>query len=156
MLKKVVISILIILTMVSSVTVFASEYQAVVDNYEQESSELVDMQQSFKSKLSDYINKYGSIPFGVAAMVLNVLRIYSIPFCFVGIAAFILNVVRIYSIPFCFIGIAVGSIYQYVLGIRKLDVRDKGFALIITFVTILLICQVLPLVFAIVVNGWRG
>jgi hypothetical protein len=136
MLKKVVISILIILTMVSSVTVFASEYQAVVDNYEQESSELVDMQQSFKSKLSDYINKYGSIPFGVAAMVLNVLRIYSIPFCFVGIA--------------------VGSIYQYVIGIRKLDVRDKGFALIITFVTILLICQVLPLVFAIVVNGWRG
>ena len=136
MLKKVVISILIILTMVSSVTVFASEYQAVVDNYEQESSELVDMQQSFKLKLSDYINKYGSIPFGVAAMVLNVLRIYSIPFCFVGIA--------------------VGSIYQYVIGIRKLDVRDKGFALIITFVTILLICQVLPLVFAIVVNGWRG
>ena len=136
MLKKVVISILIILTMVSSVTVFASEYQAVVDNYEQESSELVDMQQSFKSKLSDYINKYGSIPFGVAAMVLNVLRIYSIPFCFVGIA--------------------VGSIYQYVLGIRKLDVRDRGFMLIITFVTILLICQVLPLIFAIVVNGWRG
>ena len=136
MLKKVVISILIILTMVSSVTVFASEYQAVVDNYEQESSELVDMQQSFKSKLSDYINKYGSIPFGVAAMILNVLRIYSIPFCFVGIA--------------------VGSIYQYVIGIRKLDVRDRGFMLIITFVTILLICQVLPLIFAIVVNGWRG
>ena len=94
------------------------------------------MQQSFKSKLSDYISKYGSIPFGVAAMILNVLRIYSIPFCFVGIA--------------------VGSIYQYVIGIRKLDVRDKGFAMIITFVTILFICQVLPLVFAIVVNGWRG
>ncbi len=136
MLKKVVISILIILTLISSVTVFASEYEAVVENYEQESSELVDMQQSFKSKLSDYISKYGSIPFGVAAMILNVLRIYSIPFCFVGIA--------------------VGSIYQYVIGIRKLDVRDKGFAMIITFVTILLICQVLPLVFAIVVNGWRG
>ena len=136
MLKKVVISILIILTLISSVTVFASEYEAVVENYEQESSELVDMQQSFKSKLSDYISKYGSIPFGVAAMILNVLRIYSIPCCFVGIA--------------------VGSIYQYVLGIRKLDVRDKGFALIITFVTILLICQVLPLVFAVVVNGWRG
>ena len=68
----------------------------------------------------------------------------------------ILNVLRIYSIPFCFVGIAVGSIYQYVIGIRKLDVRDKGFAMIIKFVTILLICQVLPLVFAVVVNGWRG
>ena len=56
----------------------------------------------------------------------------------------------------CFIGIAIGSIYQYVLGIRKLDVRDRGFMLIITFVTILLICQVLPLIFAIVVTGWRG
>ena len=136
MLKKVVISILIILTLISSVTVFASEYEAVVESYEQESSELVDMQQSFKSKLSDYISKYGSIPFGVAAMILNVLRIYSIPFCFVGIA--------------------VGSIYQYVIGIRKLDVRDRGFMLIISFVTILMICQILPLVFAIVVNGWRG
>ena len=136
MLKKVVISILIILTMLSSVTVFASEYEAVVDNYEQDSSELVDMQQSIKGKFSDYIAKYGSVPYGVAA--------------------FILNVVRVYSIPFCFIGIAVGSIYQYVIGIRKLDVRDKGFAMIITFVTILLICQVLQLVFAIVVNGWSG
>lgn len=136
MLKKVVISILIVLTMLSSVAVFASEYEAVVENYEQESSELVDMQQSVKGKVSDYIAKYGSIPYGVAA--------------------FILNIVRIYSIPCCFIGIAVGSIYQYVIGIRKLDVRDKGFAMIITFVTILLICQVLPLVFAIVVKGWRG
>ncbi len=27
-----------------------------------------------------------------------------------------------------FLGIAIGSIYQYVIGIRKLDVRDKGFA----------------------------
>jgi len=71
-------------------------------------------------------------------------------------AAYILDIVRVYSIPFCFIGIAIGSIFQYVLGIRKLDVRDRGFMLIITFVTILLICQVLPLIFAIVVNGWRG
>ncbi len=136
MLKKVVISILIILTMFSTVAVFASEYEAVVENHEQNATELVNMQQSTKGKLQDYISKYGSIPYGVAAFILNVLRIYSIPFCFVGIA--------------------VGSIYQYVIGIRKLDVRDKGFALIITFVTILLICQVLPLVFAIVVNGWRG
>lgn len=73
-----------------------------------------------------------------------------------GLVAYILNMVRIYSIPFCFIGIAIGSIYQYVIGIRKLDIRDRGFYLIITFVTILAICQVLPLIFAIVVNGWRG
>lgn len=102
----------------------------------EQATQLVEIKESAKDKLEDYIEKYGSTPFGVAAYVLNIIRIYSIPFCFVGIA--------------------VGSIYQYMIGIRKLDVRDKGFALIITFVTILLICQVLPLIFTIVVNGWRG
>ena len=101
-----------------------------------QATELVQIKESAKSTLEEYIDKYGSTPY--------------------GITAYILNLVRIYSIPCCFIGIAVGSIFQYVLGIRKLDVRDRGFMLIITFVTILLICQVLPLVFAIVVNGWRG
>ena len=101
-----------------------------------QATELVEIKESAKNTLAEYIDKYGSTPFGVAA--------------------YILNMVRIYSIPFCFVGIAIGSIYQYVLGIRKLDVRDRGFMLIITFVTILLICQVLPLIFAIVVNGWRG
>ena len=102
----------------------------------EQSTELIEIKESTKGKLAEYIEKYGSTPYGVVA--------------------YILNVVRIYSIPFCFIGIAIGSIYQYVIGIRKLDVRDRGFYLIISFVTILLICQVLPLVFAIVVNGWRG
>ena len=104
---------------------------------ESESSEtLKEAKENVSDKLKKYVDDYGSYPYGVAAYVLNTLRIYSIPFCFVGIA--------------------VGSIYQYMLGIRKLDVRDKGFALVITFVTLLLICQVLPLIFAIVVNGWRG
>ena len=71
-------------------------------------------------------------------------------------AAFILNKVRIYSIPLCFVGIAISAIYQYVIGIRKLDVRDKGFNVMIAIVTIFVICQVLPLIFAIVVKGWRG
>ena len=101
-----------------------------------QATELVEIKETTKGKIAEYIEKYGSTPFGVAA--------------------YILNIVRIYSIPFCFVGIALGSIFQYVLGIRKLDVRDRGFMLIITFVTILLICQVLPLIFAIVVNGWRG
>ena len=67
-----------------------------------------------------------------------------------------MNKVRVYSIPLGFIAIALGAIYQYVIGIRKMDVRDKGFGLIIASVTVLVICQVLPLVFAIVVKGWRG
>lgn len=134
MLKKVIIIMVIMLAVFSTVSVFAITGEDVLES--SQATELVEMKESTKQKLDEYIEKYGSTPY--------------------GITAYILNAVRIYSIPFCFIGIAIGSIYQYVIGIRKLDVRDRGFAMIITFVTILLICQVLPLVFAVVVNGWRG
>ena len=73
-----------------------------------------------------------------------------------GFAAYILNIIRIYSIPFGFVGIAVSGIYRYIIGIRKLDVRDKGFGAMIGIITVMVICQVLPLIFAIVVKGWRG
>lgn len=73
-----------------------------------------------------------------------------------GWTAFILAKIRIFSIPCCFIGVAVGAIYQYVIGIRKADVHDRGFLLIIAFVTIFVICQVLPLVYAIVVKGFAS
>lgn len=134
MLKKVIIMMITILTIFSSGVAFAITGNEVLES--EQATELVEMKESTKDKMNEYIEKYGSVPY--------------------GITAYILNAVRIYSIPCCFIGIAIGSIFQYVIGIRKLDVRDKGFALIMTFVTILLICQVLPLIFAVVVNGWRG
>ena len=68
-----------------------------------------------------------------------------------GLTAFLLNKIRVYSIPFGFVAIIIAAIYQYIIGLKKLDVRDKGFALMIASVTIVVICQVLPLVFAIVV-----
>ncbi len=120
--------------MCGTTSVFAVTGEAVLDS--DQATELVEMKESTKEKMNEYIEKYGSTPYGVTA--------------------YILNGVRIYSIPFCFIGIAIGSIFQYVIGIRKLDLRDRGFAIIVSFVTILLICQVLPLIFAVVVNGWRG
>lgn len=137
MLKKVVVLLMIVLMImgISSVAaVYAMEGEEVLSS--DQAAEIVQMKESSKAKLEDYIDKYGSTPYGVAAYILNILRIY--------------------SIPTCFLGIAIGSIHQYVIGIRKLDTRDKGFAMIVTFVTILLICQVLPLIFAIVVNFWRG
>ena len=73
-----------------------------------------------------------------------------------GLTAFLLNKIRVYSIPFGFVAIIIAAIYQYIIGLKKLDVRDKGFALMIASVTIVVICQVLPLVFAIVVKGLRG
>jgi len=134
MLKKTIILMVVFLAIVGTTSVFAITGNEVLES--NQATELVEMKETTKGKIGEYIEKYGSTPYGITAYILNGLRIY--------------------SIPFCFIGIAIGSIYQYVIGIRKLDVRDKGFALIITFVTILLICQVLPLIFAVIVNGWRG
>ena len=136
--RKISMTIIMFVLLVGSFALFFQAH-AVTGNEvlnSTQATELVEIKETTKGKIAEYIEKYGSTPFGVAA--------------------YILNIVRIYSIPFCFVGIALGSIFQYVLGIRKLDVRDRGFMLIITFVTILLICQVLPLIFAIVVNGWRG
>lgn len=138
MLKKVVVITAVIILTIGILSTFSTVYADAADEVLEsaQATELIEMKESTRGKLAEYVEKYGSTTF--------------------GFVAFVLNTVRIYSIPFCFIGIAVGSIYQYVIGIRKLDVRDRGFMLIISFVTILLICQVLPLVFAVVVNGWRG
>ena len=99
-------------------------------------SQLVEIKNKEKTTLEDYQEAYGSESY--------------------GLTAYILSRIQIYSIPFCFIGVAISAIYQYVLGIRKLDVRDKGFTIMISIITLFIIAQVLPLIFAVVVKGWRG
>ena len=101
----------------------------------QGAGQLVQIKENTEKKLEDYKEEYGSDAY--------------------GIAAYILNAVRIYSIPVCFVGIAIGGIYQ-IIGIRKLDERDRGFGIMIGCITVLVITQLLPLIFAIVVKGWRG
>ena len=136
--KKIVtiLSILMIILIISSINyVYAANTTNNPENSEF-AGQLVEIKEKEKKELEDFNEAYGSTSYGMTA--------------------YILNKVRLYSIPFCFIGIAIGAIYQYVIGIRKLDTRDKGFALVIGFVTVLIICQVLPLIFAIVVKGWRG
>lgn len=103
---------------------------------ESTTGELIELKEREMQTIEDYKVAYGSDTY--------------------GLAAYILNRIRIYSIPLCFVGIAIAAIYQYVLGIRKLDVRDKGFNIMIAIITVAVICQVLPLIFAIVVKGWRG
>ena len=99
-------------------------------------SKIIELKEKDLQSLEDYNITYGSESYGMTA--------------------FILNKIRIFSIPLCFVGIAISAIYQYVIGIRKLDVRDKGFNIMIAIITVFVICQVLPLIFAIVVKGWRG
>ena len=133
--KKLAISIIILIILLSIFgTVLAVEEIDTTNT--NTASELIEIKEETKTEMDDYIRKYGSESYGTAA--------------------FILNKVRIYSIPLCFVGIAIGALYQYVLGTRRLDMKQRGFALIVAFITILVICQVLPLIFAIVVRGWRG
>lgn len=99
-------------------------------------SKIIEIKENATNSLEDYKEKYGSETY--------------------GLVAYILNLVRIYSIPLCFLGIAIGAIHQYIIGIRKLDTLEKGMALIVSFVTILIICQILPLAFAVFVKFGRG
>ena len=106
------------------------------NNVDSATSKIVEVTNNEKKTLEDYQQAYGSESY--------------------GLTAYILSRIQIYSIPFCFIGIAISAIYQYVLGVRKLDTRDKGFTIMISIITLFVIAQVLPLIFAVVVKGWRG
>lgn len=69
-----------------------------------------------------------------------------------GLTAYLLHKVQIYSIPFCFLGILAGYTTKEVLGARHYESEDKGNAFMVFIITIFLICQVLPLVFSIIIK----
>lgn len=114
--------------------VYATEVTEVLGNDVE--SKLVEIKENQAKTLDDYKDKYGT-------------DLY-------GIVGFALNLIRIYSIPLCFLGIAIGAIHKYIIGIRKLDTLEQGQGLMVTFVTILIICQILPLIFAVFVKFGRG
>jgi len=132
--KKVVAVILLLI----SIVIFGCSQVYAAENIidEQNESQLIKIKEQSAKTLEEYQQKYGSDAY--------------------GLTAYILNMIRIYSIPLCFLGIAVSAIYQYIIGIRKLDTQEKGLVMMISFVTILVICQILPLAFAIVVKFGRG
>ena len=134
---KKVVSIITILVIICGVFLFTNNVYAeekAID--EQTESKLIEIKEDATNSIEDYKAKYGSDVYGVVA--------------------YILNIVRIYSIPFCFLGIAIAAIHRYMLGVRKLDTQEKGMALMVTFITLLIICQVLPLAFAVFVKFGRG
>ena len=134
--KKAII-IVTIFTIVFGIFICTNTVNAAEQAIDEETeSKLVEIKENTANSLKDYQEKYGS-------------DVY-------GLVAYILNIIRIYSIPFCFLGIAIGAIHKYVVGIRKLDTLEKGLGLIVTFVTILIICQILPLAFAVFVKFGRG
>lgn len=133
--KKVIIGVLMILMVIGIFSTYSLAAEGEILSNETHSV-LVDLKEKSENQIAEYAEKYGSEAY--------------------GFTAYILNLVRIYSIPFCFLGIAISGIYQYVIGIRKLDVKEKGLALMVFFITVLVVCQILPLAFAIFVKFGRG
>ena len=133
--KKTIAVILIILCILSIGTVvFGTEVNTLENNNK---NDVEEMKSKMEVKREEYTEKYGSDAYWLAGFIIE-------------------EIVQPYSIPFCFIGIVVGLLFQYVLGTRRLDCKHRGFSTVIVFVTILLICQVLPFIYALVVIGWRG
>ncbi len=134
--KKVLV-IFLILIIILGIFSFSSKVLATEKAIDEKTeSKLVEIKETQTKSIEDYKEKYGSDTY--------------------GLVAYILNIIRIYSIPFCFLGIAIGAIHQYVIGIRKLDTLEKGMGLVVTFVVLLIVCQVLPLAFAMFVKFGRG
>ena len=132
--KKVIAIISILFLLMGCTSVYAANQ--VTETAQSTTGKIIEIKDKELKTLEEYKEAYGSDEY--------------------GLTAFLLNKIRVYSIPFGFVAIIIAAIYQYIIGLKKLDVRDKGFALMIASVTIVVICQVLPLVFAIVVKGWRG
>lgn len=135
--KKLAIALIIVMSILSvviSCRVYASSGEELLES--KTTSELIEMLEKSKKELNDFVEAYGNETY--------------------GFAAYILDKVRFFSIPLCFLGIAISAIYQYVIGIRKLDTRYKGFFALIAFVTILIVCQILPFIFVVVVKFGRG
>ena len=95
-------------------------------------SNLIKIKEEQLKTVEQYVEKYGSEAYGWTA--------------------YILHGIQVYSIPLCFVAIAISAIYRFVIGARHMGNAEKGLGLMVTFVTLTIICQVLPLIFAIVVK----
>lgn len=135
--KKKIRAILIVFFAMSAL--FTSVYAASNETSNKETLKndksthvLLEMKKSEAANIDNLTEQYGS-------------RTY-------GVTAYILDRVRIYSIPCVFLGIAISAVYQYVIGLKRLDARNIGFNGMIAIITIGIICQILPIIFAIVVT----
>jgi len=135
--KKIAIALIIVMSILSiviSYRVYASSGEELLQS--NTASELIELKEKSSKEIEDFVKEYGDETY--------------------GFAAYILDKVRFFSIPLCFLGIAISAIWQYVIGIRKLDTRYKGFYALVAFITILVICQILPLIFVVVIKFGRG
>ena len=131
--KKIIVILIIFITIfLLCISVVSSNVYATNTVDTNENSRIVELKEQQAKTLKEYQAKYNSESY--------------------GLTAYILHIVQVYSIPFCFLGIVISLIYKVVIGARHLENAEKGLGMIVAIVTITIICQVLPLVFAIVVK----
>ncbi len=70
-----------------------------------------------------------------------------------GVVLYWLNVVKDYSVPVCFVLLVIAALNFFIIGNKKLDRREKGFSMLVTLIVGLIVFQVLPFLFAIIVAG---
>ena len=136
---KKILTILIVFIVLFSVVVSIIPNKVyaedLVQEVQKEQGSLLKLKENQAKSLEEYKVKYGSDSY--------------------GLTAYILHIVQIYSIPFCFLGIIISIIYKVIIGSRHLENAEKGLGMIVAVVTLTIICQVLPLVFALVVKLGR-
>ncbi len=70
-----------------------------------------------------------------------------------GTVLYWLNVVRDYSVPVFFVLLVIASLNFFIIGNKKLEKREQGFSMLVTLIIGLIVFQVLPFLFAIIVAG---
>ena len=137
--KKIIIMFTVVLLIVMAycaftTKVYAEDNTSLISEVTKEQGNLIELKENQAKSLEEYKAKYGSDSY--------------------GFTAYVLHVVQVYSIPFCFLGIIISTIYR-IIGARHLENAEKGLGMIVAVVTLTIICQVLPLVFALVVKLGR-
>ena len=138
--KALTIIIIVLFLVIIGINIFATNVYAesdngIIDEVTSANGNLLKLKENQAKSLEEYKQKYGSDSY--------------------GLTAYILHVVQVYSIPFCFLGIVISIIYKVVIGSRHLENAEKGLGMIVAIVTLTVICQVLPLIFALVVKLGR-
>lgn len=128
--KKLMVVLLIVIVIFSSVSVFATSTESDVLEGD---SRVSSFREKMENDLKKFKEKYGET---------------------YGLAAYILDRVRVYSIPVGFVGIAISGTLAYVINARNLSQRQRGWGMMIGFILFIAICQILPLAFALATLSW--
>ncbi len=69
-----------------------------------------------------------------------------------GIVLYYLKLVRLYSYPVIFVLMVIAALNYFIIGNKKLEKRESGFRMLVTLIVGLIVFQILPLLFAIIVG----